>query len=99
MVLVNLLCYREIAFSLLGISQAVMPKCHHIVAMHFVAYVQVFVPDEQVRKRNCSHLVEEMLFTKCEQFVKTASGFVNATEALQCHTLIEDFIRFGIVVI
>ena len=70
----------EIAFCPVEVAESEMPQPHQIVTMDAVLLVHVVFPNLEIRKRNGKivHLksVEQMFFTKVDQPVKAAAGFI-----------------------
>ena len=93
---------REVYPGLLELLQTKMTKAHHIETVHLVSLVQIIFEYQEIRERNGEivnfHVVEQVLLSIIDQLIEAASGFLCAPELEPCQSLIEDHIRWLVIV-
>ncbi len=105
MIHVECFSLSEEVSSLIGVAESVVAEGEHIEAMDAVLRVEFIAsfPDEQVRQRNGKvvHglMLKQVLQTVVHESPETAVGLFVASEPAQGHTLIEDLVGLGIVVV
>src|SRR5712691_9133232 len=93
---------REICPGLLELLKTEMTKSHHIETVHFVSPVQIILEYQKVRQRNGEivdfYVVEQVLLPVIDQLIEAASGFPGVPQLEPGQPLIEDHIRWLVIV-
>src|SRR5436305_7925110 len=93
---------RKLRSGLLKLLKAEITQPHHIATMHLVSLDQIILEYQEIRKRDGKivnlHRIKQVLLAIIEQLIESAPRLLCIPQFKPCQSLIEDHIRWLIIV-
>src|SRR5690242_19424236 len=93
---------QKLCPGLLELLETEITQTHHIEAMYLIALFQIILEYQKIRKRNSKivnlYCIDQVLLTIINQFIEAASCLLRISQFKPCQSLIEDHIRWLIIV-